>query len=63
MSNAYRIKLSPVDVSTATPRVKEPLEGARKRMGMIPNMYTRMANSPGAFETYLYGLEGAGELL
>ena len=57
MSNAYRIKLSPVDASTATPRVKEPLEGARKRMGMIPNMYTRMANSPGALETYLYGYQ------
>ena len=26
-------------------------------MGMIPNMYTRMANSPGAFETYLHGYE------
>ncbi len=57
MSKAYRIKLPAVDPSTAAPRVKEPLEGARKRMGMIPNMYTRMANSPGAFETYLHGYE------
>ena len=57
MSNAYRIKLPAVDPSTAAPRVKEPLEGARKRMGMIPNMYTRMAISPGALETYLYGYE------
>lgn len=57
MSNAYRIKLPAVDPSTAPPRVKEPLEAARKRMGMIPNMYTRMANSPGAFETYLHGYE------
>lgn len=57
MSNAYRIGLQAVDPSTASPRVKEPLEGAKKRMGMIPNMYTRMANSPGGFETYLYGYE------
>jgi uncharacterized peroxidase-related enzyme len=57
MSNVYRIGLPAVDPSTAAPRVKEPLEGARKRMGMIPNMYTRMANSPGGFETYLYGYE------
>jgi uncharacterized peroxidase-related enzyme len=57
MSNAYRIELPPVDPSSAPERVKEPLEGARKRMGMIPNMYTRMANSAGAFETYLYGYE------
>jgi uncharacterized peroxidase-related enzyme len=26
-------------------------------MGMIPNMYTRMANSPGVLETYLHGYE------
>ncbi len=57
MSNAYRMSLPAVDVSTAAPRVKEPLEGAKKRMGMIPNMYTRMANSPGVFETYLFGYE------
>jgi len=57
MSNAYRMSLPAVDVSTAPPRVKEPLEEARKRMGMIPNMYTRMANSPGMFETYLHGYE------
>ncbi len=57
MSNAYRMTLPAVDVSTASQRVKEPLEGAKKRMGMIPNMYTRMANSPGMFETYLFGYE------
>ena len=57
MADAYRIKLPAVDPSTAAPRVKEPLEGARKRMGMIPNMYTRMAHSAGVLETYLYGYE------
>lgn len=54
---SYRIKLTPVDPSTASARVREPLEGAKRRMGMIPNMYTRMANSPGMFETYLHGYE------
>jgi uncharacterized peroxidase-related enzyme len=57
MSRTYRINLPAVDVSSAPPRVKEPLEGAQKRMGMIPNMYTRMANSPGLLETYLFGDE------
>jgi uncharacterized peroxidase-related enzyme len=57
MSNAYRINLPPVDLATAPARVKEPLEAAQKRMGMIPNMYTRMANAPGMLETYLYGYE------
>jgi uncharacterized peroxidase-related enzyme len=57
MSSGYRINLPAIDVSTASPRVKEPLEAAQKRMGMIPNMYTRMANSPGALETYLFGYQ------
>lgn len=57
MPKAYRMTLPPVDPSTAAPRVKEPLEAARKRMGMIPNMYVRMANAPGMFETYLFGYE------
>lgn len=57
VSTAYRITLPAIDVATASSRVKEPLEAARRRMGMIPNMYTRMANSPGAFETYLHGYE------
>lgn len=57
MSNAYRMTLPAVEVASAPPRVKEPLEAARKRMGMIPNMYARMAHSAGAFETYLFGYE------
>jgi uncharacterized peroxidase-related enzyme len=57
MSSTYRISLPPVDPSTASARVKEPLEAAQKRMGMIPNMYVRMANAPGMLETYLYGYE------
>ena len=57
MSNDYRMTLPPVDPSTAPARVKEPLEAAQKKMGMIPNMYTRMANAPGLFETYLSGYD------
>lgn len=55
MARTYRIGLPAVDAASAPPRVGEQLEGARKRLGMIPNMYTRMANSPGALETYLFG--------
>ncbi len=57
MTSAYRMKLPALDPSTAPSRVKEPLEAARKKMGMIPNMYTRMANAPGMFETYLLGYD------
>lgn len=57
MPNPYRTTLQPVDVSSASPEVKERLEGARKKLGLIPNMYTRMALSPGMFETYLSGYD------
>jgi uncharacterized peroxidase-related enzyme len=47
----------PVDPASADPRVRELLEQARKQTGMIPNMYVRMAVSPGALETYRFGYE------
>ncbi len=57
MPNAYRMTLPPVDVATAPAGAKELLEGARKKMGMIPNMYARMACAPGMLETYLSGYD------
>ncbi len=57
MAETYRMSLPEVDAAGAPPRVKELLEGARKRLRMIPNMYSRMANSPGALETYLSGYD------
>jgi uncharacterized peroxidase-related enzyme len=55
MHDTYRMKSPPLTPETAEPRVRELLEAARRRMGMIPNMYVRMAVSPGALETYLLG--------
>jgi uncharacterized peroxidase-related enzyme len=57
MADTYRMTLPPVELETASPRVREPLEAAKRRMGGIPNMYARMATSAGALETYLYGYE------
>ncbi len=57
MSSGFKMTLPPVDVATASARQREPLEAARKKMGMIPNMYTRMAVAPGLLETYLAGYD------
>lgn len=42
-------------MATAKPIAKERLEGSLKSMGMIPNMYLNMANSPGMLSTYMHG--------
>lgn len=57
MSDAYRMTLAAVSPETAEPRVREMLETTKKQIGMVPNMYLRMATSPGAFETYRLGYE------
>ena len=54
---AYRMKLPAVTPVDASPRAREILEAVKKRIGMIPNMYAVMANSPGALETYVFGYE------
>lgn len=57
MGDTYRMTMSAVSPETAEPRVREMLEAAKRQTGMIPNMYLRMATSPGAFETYRIGYE------
>lgn len=52
-----QLTLSPHTVESAPPEAKPLLEGAQKQMGMIPNMYARMANAPGVLSTYLHGYE------
>lgn len=57
MNDAYRMTLPAVTPAEAEPRTREILEATKKQMGMIPNMYLRMAVSPGAFEAYRVGYE------
>lgn len=57
MSDAHRMTLAAVTPETAEPRAREILEATKKQMGMIPNMYLRMAVSPGALEAYRVGYE------
>lgn len=51
----YQMTLPAQTTETAEPKGKALLESAHANMGFIPNMYARMANSPGMLETYLSG--------
>ena len=44
-------------MTTAAPRAADLLNQSKAKMGMIPNMYANMANSPGLFETYAFGYD------
>jgi uncharacterized peroxidase-related enzyme len=44
-----------VTLDSADATQKEVLEGARKQIGFIPNMYGNMVNAPGLLTTYLHG--------
>jgi len=51
----YQITLPPLTMDTAEPKARAVLDKALTQVGFIPNMYARMAHSPGLLETYLGG--------
>ncbi|MBD1396840.1 carboxymuconolactone decarboxylase family protein [Pontibacter sp. JH31] len=53
----FKTTLEPVTTATANEAQKPHLETSQKQMGMIPNMYANMVNSPGLMETYAVGYE------
>lgn len=55
MTAEYKNELSPVSDEAATGLARELLEGARAKLGFVPNMYRGMANNPGLLSTYLHG--------
>lgn len=55
MQAEFKLSLPVVDRENAEPMAKNRLEESQKRLGFVPNMYTRMANSPGLFDTYIHG--------
>jgi uncharacterized peroxidase-related enzyme len=57
MSETAKLTLSAKTIDTAAARAKSALEGAKKNLGFVPNMYANMANSPGVLETYLHGYD------
>lgn len=57
MHDTYRMKIPPVGLDDADPRVRDLLDLTRKQIGMVPHMYLRIGVSPGALETYRLGYE------
>jgi uncharacterized peroxidase-related enzyme len=57
MAGEYKLTLGARTLEDAEPRARELLEQSKKNLGMVPNMYGAMANSPGLLSTYLHGYE------
>ena len=55
MSADYKLKLTAKTIEDAAPKARTGLQQAQEKMGFIPNMYARMANSPGLFDMYQQG--------
>ncbi|BFN28260.1 carboxymuconolactone decarboxylase family protein [Pseudomonas sp. SCT] len=55
MLSEYKMKLPEVSLDHADGRARAVLEKAKAQVGFIPNMYSRMVNSPGLLDTYLNG--------
>ena len=52
---SYLKTLTAIDHANAEGKPKELLDGAKKQVGFIPNMYANMANAPAVLNTYLHG--------
>jgi uncharacterized peroxidase-related enzyme len=57
VAEGYKLTLAPKTIESAEPKAAELLEQAKKNLGMVPNMYAGMANSPGLLSTYLHGYQ------
>ena len=55
MTAEFRVETSPVSDDQAAGKAKDLLEGARAKLGFVPNMYRGMAVNPGLLSTYLHG--------
>ncbi|SLN19173.1 Carboxymuconolactone decarboxylase family protein [Roseovarius gaetbuli] len=57
MTAEFRVEIKPVSDDVAEGQAKDLLEGARAKLGFVPNMYRGMANDPGLLSTYLHGYD------
>ena len=57
MTAEYKLEATPVTDDHADGLAKELLDGAREKLGFVPNMYRAMAINPGVLSTYLHGYE------
>jgi len=55
MTAEFKIDTAPVSDTAAEGAAKEMLDGAREKLGFVPNMYRGMAINPGLLSTYLHG--------
>src|SRR6056297_22883 len=55
MTAEFKITTAPVSDDAAEGAAKEMLDGARAKLGFVPNMYRGMAINPGLLSTYLHG--------
>lgn len=51
----YRMSLAPKTLNDAEGEAKKVMEASQADMGMVPNMYANMANSPALLATYADG--------
>lgn len=51
----YKLKLTAKTIEGAAPKARAGLRQAQEKLGFIPNLYARMANSPGLLEAYQQG--------
>ncbi len=55
MTATYKLNLPAQTVDTAPADARPLMAAVQKQLGMIPNMYANMANSPGVLSTYTHG--------
>lgn len=53
----FKTSLGKVTLENANEAQRPLLESSQKQMGMLPNMYGNMVNSPGLMETYAIGYD------
>lgn len=57
MTAEYKLDATPVTDEQADGLARDLLDGAREKLGFVPNMYRGMAINPGLLSTYLHGYD------
>lgn len=57
MSETFKTSLALRTEQDSNPSIAEPLQGIRKQLGFVPNMYAAMANLPALLDAYQYGYQ------
>ncbi|MDQ6982442.1 MAG: carboxymuconolactone decarboxylase family protein [Mariprofundus sp.] len=57
MTVQSKLSLPSHGLDSNDPEIQKVLEGANKKLGFVPNMYSNMVNLPSMLETYLFGYD------